>query len=566
MIIMTKKLIAPLCVAMLLVAFMPAAVAAGAGGDVAAATYYPISRSTRYLAEGCTRAGFETWLTVANLEDGTQPPGYRFYPWPPESEQYWKLIVTYTTNEGVVATKEYDLPKLSRITINVNAEIGAGYDVAFELTVETNACGVKGAWVERPMYFSYGGMSGRGPWQGGHVNAETLTQGGYQSLPTRQYFAEGTTRQDSERCFEEWICVFNPSDTPAQLTFNYMIEGEGLVVRKGTVAANHRATWYVPDHVGVDKDVSLELVSDIGVLAERSMYFSYRSVNPQKPGRSWYGGHVITGVPLEKLDPQPQLGQLPPVAPVRTFAFAPVAYVPGMGWADTWVCFQNPNETEVPVKLTFSTPGGLMAFVKWLPAQQRSTFYYPALLAEYGVTSSRDPGAFRVETVEGYPKNILVERPLYMEFDRPAATGQTPSGGTVISGSTHTMSIYAEGYTGAGFDTWVALTYFDQSQMWLDAWARALTEEYLNSGTWFLVDCYFPGKAYLNDYEISVRRVRDSGYQGPWGTYMWHVNDDFPATEISLQPEQRTYSERIMIFSYMGKWCGMHSSGVGCRW
>ncbi len=554
----TKRLIAVTCVVVLLLAFAPAALAQGVqpgesvlgAAGVSAATGREDKKSF-YLAEGCTRDGFETWLSVFNCHTGY--PGWGWAPKPPNP--YWKLKVSYITNEGVVATKTYDLPTQSRTTINVNAEIGAGYDVAFKLEAITNCpSDYGGIWVERPMYFNYVGTGGHIPWQGGHVNWATYSN----YLTTQQYFAEGTTRQDSERQFDEWLCVLNPNDQPAHLTFNYMIQGEGLTVKTGVVKPNHRATWYVPDHVGLDKDVSLELVSDVKVLAERPMYFNYRSVNPQRPGRSWYGGHVSTGLPVEILDPpqDPYNSRSHIYYSTRTFAFAPVVHVPGMGWADTWVCLQNANEVDVPVKITFSTPGGLMAFIKWLPAQQRSTFYYPQLLAEFGVASSREPGSFRVELIEGYPRKILVEKPLYMEFERPAKTGQLPSGGTVTRGATPPPGAsYSEGYTGAGFDTYLVFNRFEDSEAVRERWEQRKNTD--PNGPFAMgADCYFPARA-KEDHAIPIRDLVASGYQGAWYTYVWHVNDDFPGTDISFEV-RGVYVERVMIFSYAGKWSGVN--------
>ncbi|NPV58671.1 MAG: hypothetical protein HPY75_03280 [Actinobacteria bacterium] len=555
---MAKRLLAVVGAALLLAAFaggaLPSALAQP--GEAGAASEY-ISENVYHLAEGCTRDGFETWLTVANIGDGQLMPG-ETRPQPPNP--WWKLEVSYVTNEGVVAEKTYDLPMQSRTTIDVNAEIGPGYDVSFVCRVTSNLY-ASDVIIERPMYFSYVGRGGHVPWQGGHVGRAVWgidpslfdpDNPCHKGAHNTWYFAEGTTRQDSERHFDEWICVLNPTDQPTALTFNYMIEGEGLVVKKGTLPARHRGTWYVPDHVGLNKDVSLELVAEVPIYPERAMYFQYRSVNPQRPGRAWYGGHIFPGSSREKLDSVMYRDY------DKAFAFAPVSYVPGMGWADTWVCFQNPNTEKVPIKLTFSTPGGLMAFIKWLPPQQRSTFYYPELLAEYGISSSRDPGAFKVDWVDGYPYNILVERPLYMEFDRPAATGQTPSGGTVIGGFSSSSAVYAEGYTGPGFDTWMALNYFDDSGQWQKWWEESVAEG--TTGNWHGAHVYFPGGGEPVWRSATTKELQAAGFQGCWYTYMWHVNKDFPNAELSLE----AYSsgvERIMIFNYKGKWCGMHSSG-----
>lgn len=265
-----------------------------------------------YLAEGCTRPGFETWLTILNASIGGEKGD------PPKEECYVNLQIDYTTNEGVVASKTYPLPMQARTTINVNAEIGGGYDVSFKMRSVSNMYRTNiRVYIERPMYFSYGGLGGHEPWQGGHVNtASNAFDYEDQVLVTKQYFAEGTTRPG----FEEWICVLNPNDEPTKLTFNYMIQGVGLETHVETLAAKHRGTWYVPNHVGMNRDVSLELVSDQPVLAERPMYFAYGSVS--RPGHTWYGGHITTGIAEQKI----------PNGYINTFAFAPLAYVSGMGW------------------------------------------------------------------------------------------------------------------------------------------------------------------------------------------------------------------------------------------
>ena len=115
---------------------------------------------TWYFAEGTTRAGFEEWLCLAN--PGIVDAG---------------VEVTYIFSDGEAVTTPYTVPAWSRYTVDVNATVGPGQDVA--IAVDSDQPIV----AERPMYFAYRGM-----WDGGHI-----TMGATEQLE-KWYFAEGTTR------------------------------------------------------------------------------------------------------------------------------------------------------------------------------------------------------------------------------------------------------------------------------------------------------------------------------------------------------------------------------------
>ncbi len=525
---------------------------ASEGGEGGGSAAYTRASVPQYFAEGCTREGFETWLTAVNGANNMGYDGRNSYPI--TDDPWWKLHVDYVTNEGVVASKAYDFPMQSRLSIYVNAEIGPGYDVGFVLWVETNSDNA--FLVERPMYFSYVGRGGHEPWQGGHVAPQT--SGVYRGnsgaeyvprLPLRQLFAEGTTREG----FDEWICVLNPNDEPAQLTLNYMIEGEGLFPKQEVVPARHRATFYVADHVGRGKDVSLELVSDQPVLAERPMYFSYRSVNPERPGRPWRGGHTAVAVREEALR----------FRGFHDFAFCPGLRVPGMGWADTWVCLQNPNPFDLPIKFVVYAPDGYAQTVKTVPARQRATFYYPDLLCELGLPAGgvgyplhlvqNDPP--RKEGGQSIYHDYLVERPLYMEFDSVRSSAeQPPADGTVAYRPPAYGSYFAEGHTGDGFEEWVASSTFVMSEYWRGYYNDPANQDEV----WFTYFSAFPQGRPLEKKEVTIAQARAAGVSYPAGIYLWRVGADYPNTDISVGT-QSPYAERVMIFSYKGKWVGMHS-------
>ncbi|MGQ9475461.1 MAG: hypothetical protein ACUVRX_08495, partial [Actinomycetota bacterium] len=202
-----------------------------------------------YFAEGCTHAGFEEWLCLAN-------PG----------SQAASVEVTYLFADGDALTRTYTVPAWRRYTVNVNREVGPGRDVA--LAVHSDQPLV----AERPMYFNYGGA-----WDGGHITM------GANAPSTDWYFAEGCTHAG----FEEWLLLFNPGDETAQAHINYVfLDGD---VQKGTleIPAGGRRTIFVNREVNPGKDVSLLVRSDQGVVAERSMYFLYH--------QAWEGGHNSLG-------------------------------------------------------------------------------------------------------------------------------------------------------------------------------------------------------------------------------------------------------------------------------
>lgn len=451
-----------------------------------------------YLAEGCTRSTFATWLCVLNLHEK--------YP--------FTLKVEYATPAGIIKTVEYHVKPNSRFTVNVNTEIGPEQDVSLKMlaipAVDNPAPQHLGSYimVERPVYFNYNGV-----WDGGHVNTASAVP-----LPTRQYFAEGTTRQG----FDQYICVLNPNAQATKLTFNYMIQGEGLQVVEENIPANSRQTYFVPNHLGRGKDVSLELVSGLPVVAERPMYFAYKNMDN---GMICTGGHVITGARQADANP-------------HTFAFAPMSFVPGMGWANTWVCLQNPNTEVAPVNVWFSTTTGIVHTQMHLPPQQRMTFYYPALMTGY---ASKEPGAFRVQAADpALP--IMVERPVYMNIEFGGISDGTVTSGDSAPTYAQSYNKYAEGHTGDGFTTWMALTVFETSYPGVGL--------YLNT-------CYFPGEESIG-VNVDCAEVG----RAIWEVTLWRVNNQFPATDIAFR-SNGFYAERIMVFTYSGGWKGLHSS-VGC--
>ncbi len=124
------------------------------------------------------------------------------------------------------------------------------------------------------MYFTY-----KDAIQGGHDSI------GVTAPATAWYLAEGCTLGG----FETWVLVQNPGDAPAKVTLTFMTEGGEVPGPTQTLAPNSRFSWNVGD-TGVETyDVSTRVTSDVPVIAERAMYFTYKDAIP--------GGHASVGVP-----------------------------------------------------------------------------------------------------------------------------------------------------------------------------------------------------------------------------------------------------------------------------
>ncbi len=203
-----------------------------------------------YFAEGCTREGFDPWLTLFNpgLEEAI-------------------VSVSYAFAEGDAVFRTYSVPGMTRRTVNVAGEVGRGKDVSMMVESELPVL------AERPMYFLY-----KGKWAGGHVSP------GVNQPSVRWYFAEGYTGEG----FEQWLCLFNPGMEPAGVTVEYFSRGGKVKERRLEVPALKRVTLDVNRDVGPGMEVSTLITADRPVVAERPMYFLYKG--------KWAGGHVSPGV------------------------------------------------------------------------------------------------------------------------------------------------------------------------------------------------------------------------------------------------------------------------------
>lgn len=241
------KFVSPLVLVALVLTLGMCAPAAASGGSVAMGA----SGTSRewYFAEGTTRPGFITYITVMN----------------PNARRA-DLVFTYMLEGGRSVTAARAVAPMSRFTLDISEDVGADRDVATFLRSSLPVV------AERPMYFFY-----QRKWDGGHVSP------GATSLSNDWCFAEGTTREG----FTTYFAVVNPGSEAARVTFTYMTAGGNTEERTHSIEAGSRFTVDVADEIGPGQDVATFLHSSLPVVAERPMYFRYGGV--------WDGGHDSLG-------------------------------------------------------------------------------------------------------------------------------------------------------------------------------------------------------------------------------------------------------------------------------
>ncbi len=352
-----------------------------------------------YFAEGYTGAGFQEYLCLGN--PGTAPV---------------QVKVTYLFRDGATPmVRDYLVPAQSRLTVNVNKVVGEEKEVSIK-------CESDDPFIsERPMYFDYTGAGES--WTGGHDAVGA-------SAPAKEwYFAEGYTGAG----FDEYICVLNPGDSAAELTFRFHTQWAGEKVITGlTVPANSRETFLADDLLGGDYETSLKLESSVPVVAERPMYFDYLGAEAAAP-RHWTGGHCVMGA----------------TGLATEYFFAEGTTRSGF---EQYLTIQNPHDAAITVSASYQVGEGQGDPVQAsyeVPARARRTVFVnaPEVMGQGKDVSVRLSCA----------SEFLAERPMYFDY---MGTGYWHwTGGHCVIGATGvgTSWFFAEGYTGDGFEEWLCI-------------------------------------------------------------------------------------------------------------
>lgn len=333
--------------------------------------------------------------TVWYLAEGYTGPGFQTYVLiqNPNPETA-SLRAEYVDGGGNYAEEYLSLGGGSRLTINLNAVFPAS-DVS---TCISSLNGV-GIVVERSMYFDYAGR------RDGHCTP------GSPGLSQTWYFAEGYTGPG----FDEYILVLNPwfNSNRMRLTLYDATGGEQSFDYWLLPAS--RLTVHVND-LAPGRDVSAKVETSYGAVAERAMYFD-------SAGRK--GGHCAMGSP----------------SPSTTWFFAE-GYT-GAGF-DEWLLLYNPGSADRTATVTYRFSDG----------GQMQANYIVRAGSRYTVHVNREaPDREVAVKVSSGGDGILAERAMYFNYRG------VWDGGHCTEGARYPAERWdlAEGYTGAGFETWVLI-------------------------------------------------------------------------------------------------------------
>ncbi len=365
-----------------------------------------------FLAEGSTGGGFDTWILLQNPEQG---------------EAHVEL--TFTTLEGPRPPLHYTMGGESRFTVRIQDHVPDDFHVSTFIEADRPIVAERSMYWDKRFWGTTTVPGGPQPYEmrAGHANLGTPMVGtgedGY-DLPTNLFFPEGSTAPG----FDTWILICNPNETAATVRIRLMNNAGPHDAGQVKVPARSRQTVRLGDLWPNQAEVATELISDIGIVAERSMYW-----DPNAPALQPYemrGGHASPGTG--------ELSQNWYIAEGST----------GGGF-DTYVFIQNPGPSRAEVNVTFLSTGGAVA--------SKAVSMAPGTRATLR-TQDYAPDNFFVATRVTSDQPVAAERAMY--WDKRVAQGAVNmQEGHSATGVIHCGTLWTvpEGSTGGGFDSWVLI-------------------------------------------------------------------------------------------------------------
>ncbi len=253
------------------------------------------------------------------------------------------------------------------------------------------------------------------------------------------YFAEGYTGPG----FSTYILIENSNQNGVNAHLRFVLQAEQPLQMDLAIPGQSRQTVDLNAVPGLqNRDVSTLVTCDSeGIVVERSMYFSYGL-----EGIVVAGGHATIGASAPSTN-----WWLPEGCTRSSF--------------NTYVLLQNPGTQDAQVELRTMLPNGgsYMPFHLTLPAQSRRTVLLDSLTwVKGGSNIIGDAGAAGagstavsidnndVSTWVVSDKPIVAEQSLYYDY-----FGRSGGSNSIGAAGTSTSWYLAEGYTGAGFDTYI---------------------------------------------------------------------------------------------------------------
>jgi subtilisin-like proprotein convertase family protein len=280
------------------------------------------------------------------------------------------VTVKFLLEGGGVVTHVVNVPARSRETLDAGSlKDVINHSFGLDITAEAPII------AERSMYFS---MGTNRLFDGGHESA------GVNETSTRWFLAEGATGH----FFDCFVLLSNPNDAPARVRLTYLLPDGATFVQDVRMAPNSRETINVETVAPLlaNAAVSTTVTSDIGIVAERAMYWP-------NVAEGWREAHNSFGVTQTGL----------------RWGLADGRLGGPRGYA-TFILLANPNPHEAEVRVRFLQAGGEVTRTYRLPRTSRLT------IQSADIAELRE-GVFGAEIQVLNFQPIAVEKALYWNAD-----------------------------------------------------------------------------------------------------------------------------------------------------
>ncbi len=315
--------------------------------------------------------------------------------------------------------------------IDQNAS-GTSYSNDFHDITSGNNDTVDGDGYPYAAIANYDMASGLGSYNGLNLAADleklANAQNGTRQAPaaTTWYFAEGRVGGG----FQEYLTILNPSTQTANVTVQYLFQGQQAQSKNYTVGASSRFTINVNSELGYPaggaaQSISAIVTSNVGVVVERPMYFTYNGI---------HSGTDVLGA----------------TAPGTSFYFAQGdSSQTSTDHTNEFITILNPSQTATAnLTVTYYSGGKAVETdtVSVGPLQRGTTS--PTFHGQAAVAVTSDIG-------------VVVERPSYFSGNVPSAGGAVSGAASTIGATTPgTDWLFAEGNTAADFQEDLVLANF----------------------------------------------------------------------------------------------------------
>jgi hypothetical protein len=243
-----------------------------------------------YFAEGYTGTNFTEYLVLANFNAVSA-----------------SVTVKYLLGSGGPITKNYTVPQTARLTLTVNTEAGSGQNVSMVIT------STQPIVAERPMYFTYTGMSGYTIPGGTDILGATQLGTSYDFG-----YLDVTTGHDT------WLTILNNNATSLTATMQYFPASGGTpITRTHMVTATSRGTVQVgSEGLAAGTYAALVTLSQPGMV-ERVLYL-------QDANTGYTGATDVVGVTAPQTSWYFAEGYTNPASSERYFLFNPSTTTPAV--------------------------------------------------------------------------------------------------------------------------------------------------------------------------------------------------------------------------------------------